>query len=84
MALSEERIGQIAVKVLVHKLKKEGLMVRPKDLKSEVFNGAKSIGVSPVEMAEFMRLGFNILFKEMNQEIDSLVSSVEGWQPKAE
>ena len=84
MALSKERLGEIAVLVLTHKLKKEGMMVKPKELRSEVFNAAKAIGISPIETAEFLKEGLKLLFEDANRELDALITSVEGWQKKAE
>ena len=82
MALTEKRLGEIAVKVLAHKMVRDGMMVKPKELRSEVFNSAKSLGVSPVELAEFLKVGHQILFAEVNKELDGLITSVGDWQPK--
>ncbi len=81
MALSEARLGEIAVLVLAHKMRKNGMEVQPREIRSEIFNGARSLGISPIEMAEFQKLGLKVLFDEANKEIDQLVSAVESWQP---
>ena len=79
MALSKERLGEIAVLVLENKMKKEGMEVVPKELRSKVFNGAKELGISPVELAEFTKFGLAFLFAEANDELDSLMNTVSNW-----
>ena len=54
MALSKERIGEIALLSLQEKLEKDGLRLNPKEIKRDLHNYARSLGISIHEATEFM------------------------------
>ena len=72
MALSEERLGQIAVMVLKHKLLKDGAHVTPKGAKQEAIDGAKGLGIPVAEVAEFLKIGLEYVFAETAKTLDEL------------
>jgi len=72
MALSEERLGQIAVMVLKHKLLKDGIHVNPKGVKQEAIDMAKTLGIPVVEATEFLKIGLEYLFAETAKPLDEL------------
>ena len=53
MALSEERIGEIALLYLLYKFEQEGFTIKPKEIGRDVGNLAKKLGVSESELTEF-------------------------------
>ncbi|MEI6190732.1 MAG: hypothetical protein WCP24_00005 [bacterium] len=72
MALSEERLGQIAVMVLKHKLLKDGIHVSPKGVKQEAIDAAKAFGIPVAEVTEFLKIGLEYVFAETAKTLDEL------------
>ena len=56
MALSKKKFAKIAVLVLKRKIEKEdgGVRLDPKTIKDSIKSGAKELGITKKEMAEFM------------------------------
>lgn len=77
MALSKERIGEIAVQLLLYKLKKEGLRIHPKEIKREVLDGGKTLGIPQKELAAFFKIGLEALFKATCDELDLIIDASE-------
>lgn len=55
LMLTKERKGEIALLVLKHQKKKEGIRLCPETFKRDVGNMAKSIGISSREAMEFAK-----------------------------
>ena len=53
MALTKERINEIAFFVLMDKMEHEGLPLKPKEVKRAVIYNAKKSGIPTNEVAEF-------------------------------
>ena len=83
MALSQERIGQIALKVLRYKIihGEEGIRLNPKDIKREVMNGSKKFDIPPHEAAEFIKMMIKEAYDKTMVVLDSIndaTDQVEG------
>lgn len=72
MALSPERIGQIALLALQSKLEEGGLNLNPKEIKRSIANEAKKLGVPAHEMAEFVKIVLKAAFEKTMTELDSM------------
>lgn len=75
MALTQERIGQIAMAALKQKMGEEGggLRLNPKTVKRQVSNEAKSLGVSPGEAAEFVMILIKEAYEDTMKELQSMI-----------
>ena len=66
MKMSKERRNEIAWKILVHRVKKQGIPhLRPNEFRRDVLNGAKEIGIGPTEAMEFSKALILPLVREM-------------------
>ncbi len=63
MAMSKERMGEIALLYLKKKLRREGLNLKP-NMQRESANEAKALGISPEEASEFLEILATELFAE--------------------
>ena len=52
MALTKERMGQIAMIALQQKMEQDGIRLNPKELKRQINNEAKTLGIPASELAE--------------------------------
>ena len=74
MALSKERLGEIAMLVLQNKLEKNGdLKLIPSQVKRELKNSAKTLGFSVIEVAEFSKIILTSSFKKTIIELDKII-----------
>lgn len=80
MALSKERIGEIAMKLLQDQLEKKGLPMNPKEIRREIHNEAKNFGMTPAEFAEFAKLVYGETYTKLVAELDKIIAAgkVEG------
>lgn len=74
MLLSKEKLGEIAMLALVAKFKEEGLMLRPKEVKRQISNVAKKLGITPAEFAEFCKVVYKELYTETMEELEKISS----------
>ncbi len=63
MAMSKERMGEIALMYFKQKLRREGLNLKP-NMQREAGNQAKALGISPEEASEFLEILATELFGE--------------------
>lgn len=63
MAISKERQGEIALKYLKNKLRRDGVTIKP-NMQRQTANEAKDLGISPEEAAEFAEM----LVRELVEE----------------
>jgi len=75
MALSREKIGEIAMKVLQHKLQGDGIRLNPKEIRREIINSSKKFGVTPQEGAEFVKIILHEAYVKTMAEIDAMILS---------
>jgi len=75
MALSKERLGEIAMIALQAKLERNGdIRLNPKELKREAINSAKEVGITPQECAEFMKVVLGAAFNKSIAELDQIIA----------
>jgi len=74
MELSEERIGRIALLILQQKIERDGFEIKPKDVKRQMTNNAKDLGISVSEMAAFTKIVVVPLHEKIQRELDTLIT----------
>ncbi|TAK57693.1 hypothetical protein EPO17_01310 [Patescibacteria group bacterium] len=72
MTLSPERIGQIALMALQSKLEEGGLNLNPKEIRRQIANQAKQLGIPANEMAEFAKIVIETAYKKVLVELDQM------------
>ncbi len=72
MALSKERIGEIAVLVLQNKMEQDGVRLNPKEIKREIINSSKKFGITVQEGAEFVGIVIKTAYDRTMAEIDAI------------
>lgn len=73
MPLSSERVGDIALLALQHKMETEGMItLNPKEIKRQIHNLAKILGIPPHELAEFAKLIYKVAFDKTMAELNSM------------
>ncbi len=78
MPLSKERIGEIALVVLQHKMEQDGIRLNPKEIKREIVNGSKKLGVPVHESAEFAQIMIKAAFDKTMAELDTIKNPTDG------
>ncbi|MFA6227475.1 MAG: hypothetical protein WC631_03315 [Candidatus Paceibacterota bacterium] len=74
MTLSKERAGEIAVLVLQDKMERDGgIRLNPKEIRRELTNGAKKLGILPSEMAELAKMFLATTYQKVVAELDSMI-----------
>lgn len=75
MAITQERLGEIALLIIKRqKLEKEGVTMKPKEIKREVHNAAKRFGVKPQEVAELFKLVLDEAYEKTLTELEAIIS----------
>lgn len=72
MALTQERIGQIAMLALQKKMSQDGIRLNSKEIKREITNEAKSLGIPAPELAEFAKILIKGAFDKTMAELDTI------------
>ena len=75
MALTEARLGEIALKMVIQKLIKEGVRICPKETRRSVIDVAKDLEISPNEMAGFMRHVMEVVHSQTLAELNVLADT---------
>lgn len=73
MALSKQRLGEIALAALMAKMEKDGVHVKPGEIKREVANAAKQLGADAREVAELFRIVLDDIFSKVIAELDIMI-----------
>ena len=73
MTLSEKRQGEIALAILKVKFRKKPTLPNPEEMKRNIGNVSKEVGISQKELAEFSIL----LVKELTEEYISEMEKVK-------
>ncbi len=74
MALSEERLGEIAVITLMEKYRENGILLTPRRVKRDMHNLAKKLNITVVEAAECAKIVYKTLYDESVLEIESIIT----------
>jgi hypothetical protein len=75
MALTDERIGQLAMVALMDKIQKDGgLRLNPREIKRDIHNSAKQMGISTSEMAQFALIMIKTNYDKTVAEIESMIN----------
>ena len=77
MVLTQERIGQIAMMALQRKMTQDGIRLNPKEIRREVANEAKNLGIPASELAEFLKIVIKDAFDKTMAELD-LINNGQG------
>jgi hypothetical protein len=73
MALTKDRIGEIAVQALQRQMEQNGnISLNPKEVKRQIANEAKSLGISPRDMAEFAKVVYKTAYDKVMAELDTI------------
>jgi hypothetical protein len=81
MALSKERIGEIARLVLQQKLERDGsIRLNPAEIKREISNESKKMGITAQEGAEFVAIIITTAYDKCMAELEKVAKAgkVEG------
>ncbi len=75
--LSAARANEIAMIVLQDKLENDGELSRvvPSEIKRQVHNASKKMGIPPKEIAEFMKLMLQKMHTKNIAELDKIIGS---------
>lgn len=72
MALSKERLGEIALFALQLQLEEKGLRLDPREIKRDLHNEAKKLGVPIQEFAEMVRAVYKTAYERTMAAIDEV------------
>lgn len=75
--LSKERKGEIALIAFLAKKREEGATLKPREIKRQVLNEAKKIGVPPCDAACFAKIVLEKIYNEAIDEINSIFEKDE-------
>jgi len=76
MALSKERIGEIAMLVLQNRLEQDdGIRLNPKEIKREIINSSKKFGVTSQEGAEFVGIILKTAYEKTMAEVEAMIKT---------
>ncbi len=76
MALTPERIGQVAMLFLQRKLEDDGgLRLRPKEVRREIINVSKRLGITPQESAELAKVILKTAYDKTVAELDAILKT---------
>ena len=85
MALTKERIGEIAMVILQYKLEQDGeLCLNPKEVKRDVTNNSRKLGIPVHESAEFAKIVIKAAYEKTIAELDTIKPEGEKQSPKTD
>ena len=73
MALSKDRLGELALIALQKKMEMDGIELKPAEVKRQIVNGAKTMGITPQEFAEFMVVVVSTAYDKCMRELDAFL-----------
>jgi hypothetical protein len=73
--LSKERQGELAMIALLEEKTSNGIMLKPKEVKREIKNAAKRVGISEKEVAEFYKIVLESVYQRTVLELDAIIKS---------
>lgn len=73
MPLSNEKVGDIALLALQHRMETEGMItLNPKEIRRQIHNQAKTLGIPPHELAEVAKIIYKTAFDKTMAELDAM------------
>lgn len=76
MLLSRERVNEIGLMVLQQKLEEDGsIILRPKQIRRDVHNWAKNLGLKPTEVAELLIVVLEAAYNKTMSELGKIVEN---------
>ncbi|MBU6431592.1 MAG: hypothetical protein KGJ58_01565 [Patescibacteria group bacterium] len=75
MTLTSERTGKIAMLALQRKMERDGIRLIPKEIKREIVNESKNLGIQTFELAEFAKIVIKEAFEKTMAELDSIIKN---------
>ena len=76
MALSQERVNELAMQVLQEKIERSGdLKLIPSEVKRSVHNLSKKMNIPVKEVAEFMKIMLEKAYSKTIAELDAVINS---------
>ena len=73
MALTSERVGQIAMIAFQSRKEEEGVRLNPKQIRRDISNEARKLGIPVHEAAQFVQLMFREAYDKTMAELDELI-----------
>lgn len=73
MALSKERLGEIALRALQENMEQEGIRLRPKEIRREVHNEAKRLMITEREAAELITTIIEAAYQKTMAELQRFI-----------
>jgi hypothetical protein len=78
--LTQERIGQIAVILLQNKMETAGqIVLNPQEIKRDITNNARKIGIAPAEAAEFAKIIIKVAYDKTIATLDTVIDAKDSW-----
>ncbi|MEI6304840.1 MAG: hypothetical protein WCP09_02360 [Candidatus Taylorbacteria bacterium] len=74
MALTKEKLGEIALKILQAQLERNGLPINHPDIKREVDKEARDLGITSAEFAELAKLTYKSAYEKLVIELDKIIA----------
>lgn len=75
MSLEKARIGEIAMLLLLKKSEEEGISLKPKEIRREIMNGARKLGISNYESAQFAKIVIKSVYDKTMDALDGITPS---------
>ena len=72
MLISKERLGEIALMGFYAQVCRDGLKLAPKEIKREIHNEAKKMGISSAELAEVAKLFYKKAYEETMAQLEEI------------
>lgn len=77
MQISKERLGELALMGLHAKLERDGIKLAPKEIKRQIHNEAKSMGIPPAELAELAKLIYKKAYEDTMAQLEEISPSAK-------
>lgn len=74
MALTKERLGEIALKILQAQLERNGLPINQTNIRHEVDKEAKNLGITSAEFAELAKLTYKSAYEKLVDELNKIIA----------
>lgn len=76
MALTEKKIGEMAMLILQEKLEEDGqLRLSPHEIKHEIKNFAKKLNLPKDELTEFVKIVMKNAFDKTNVKLNKIIKN---------
>lgn len=72
MQITQERVGQIAMLLLRKKMGRDALSLNSQQIRSQVTEEAKNLGIAPRELAAFAMIMYTEAFEKTMTELNAI------------